>query len=62
MGDAHITHTTGPPPRVGGSKETRVNELAPAFTRQALHPAMHEKLLLRAAEVVEVGWPSVGRP
>jgi hypothetical protein len=33
-----------------------MNELAPEFTRQALHPAMHEKLLLRAAEVVAQGW------
>jgi hypothetical protein len=24
--------------------------------RQVLHPAMHQKLLVRAAELVELGW------
>jgi hypothetical protein len=33
-----------------------MNEFSPELTRQALHPAMHEKLLLRAAELVELGW------
>ena len=33
-----------------------MNEFSPELTRQALHPAMHEKLLVRAAELVELGW------
>ena len=33
-----------------------MNQAAPELTRQILHPAMHEKLLLRAAELVELGW------
>jgi hypothetical protein len=33
-----------------------MNELAPELTRQALHPAMHQKLLLRAAELITIGW------
>jgi hypothetical protein len=33
-----------------------MNELSPELTRQVLHPAMHEKLLLRAAEVIAQGW------
>ncbi len=33
-----------------------MNELSPERTRQALHPAMHEKILVRAAELVELGW------
>jgi hypothetical protein len=33
-----------------------MNELAPELTRQILHAAMHEKLLLRAAEVIAQGW------
>ena len=33
-----------------------MNELAPDFTQQVLHPAMHRKLLLRAAELVAMGW------
>jgi hypothetical protein len=31
-------------------------ERSPELTRQVLHPAMHEKLLLRAAELVTMGW------
>ncbi len=31
-------------------------ELAPELTRQVLHPEMHQKILLRAAEVVVLGW------
>jgi hypothetical protein len=33
-----------------------MNELSPELTRQALQSAMHQKLLLRAAELVELGW------
>ncbi len=33
-----------------------MNEVSPERTRQALHPAMHEKILVRAAELVELGW------
>src|SRR5712691_4805230 len=40
----------------GAPKEARMNQLSPELTRQVLHPAMHQKLLLRAAELVELGW------
>jgi hypothetical protein len=33
-----------------------MNEAAPELTRQILHPAMHQKILLHAAELVELGW------
>ena len=33
-----------------------MNELSPELTRKILQPAMHEKLLLRAAELVAIGW------
>ena len=33
-----------------------MNERTPEFTHQVLQPAMHEKLLLRAAELVAMGW------
>ncbi len=33
-----------------------MNQLSPELTRHVLHPAMHQKLLLRAAELVERGW------
>src|SRR5712664_1094464 len=33
-----------------------MNELAPDFTQQVLHPAMHRKILLRAAELVAMEW------
>jgi hypothetical protein len=33
-----------------------MNERAPEFTHHVLQPAMHEKLLLRAAELVAAGW------
>jgi hypothetical protein len=33
-----------------------MNELAPDLTQQVLQPAMHQKLLLRAAELVAMGW------
>jgi hypothetical protein len=33
-----------------------MNDLSPELTRQALHPAMHQKALLRAAELLEMGW------
>ena len=33
-----------------------MNERAPEFTHQVLQPAMHEKILLRAAELVALGW------
>ena len=33
-----------------------MNERAPDLTQQVLHPAMHEKILLRAAELVAMGW------
>jgi hypothetical protein len=33
-----------------------MNEFSPELTRQVLHPAMHQKLLLRAAEVIAQGW------
>jgi hypothetical protein len=31
-------------------------ERSPEPERQALHPAMHQKILLRVAEVVAMGW------
>jgi hypothetical protein len=33
-----------------------MNKLPPELTRTILHPAMHEKLLLRAEELVALGW------
>jgi hypothetical protein len=33
-----------------------MNKLSPELTRQVLEPAMHQKLLLRAAELVALGW------
>ncbi len=33
-----------------------MNERSPELTRQVLQPGMHQKLLLRAAELVELGW------
>ena len=33
-----------------------MNESSPELTRQVLHPAVHQKLLLRAAEVIAQGW------
>ena len=33
-----------------------MNERAPDLTQQVLQPAMHQKLLLRAAELVAMGW------
>jgi hypothetical protein len=33
-----------------------MNERTPEFTHQVLQPTMHEKLLLRAAELVAMGW------
>src|SRR5260370_35338762 len=36
--------------------EARMNELTPEFTHQVLQPTMHQKILLRAAELVAMGW------
>ena len=33
-----------------------MNERTPDLTQQVLQPAMHQKLLLRAAELVAMGW------
>jgi hypothetical protein len=33
-----------------------MNERTPEFTHQVLQPTMHQKILLRAAEVVALGW------
>jgi hypothetical protein len=33
-----------------------MNELGPKFTRDVLQPVVHQKILLRAAELVAVGW------
>jgi hypothetical protein len=33
-----------------------MNERSPELTRQVLQPGMHQKVLLRAAELVELGW------
>ena len=33
-----------------------MNERAPALTYHVLQPAMHEKILVRAAELVATGW------
>ena len=33
-----------------------MNESVVEFTEQVLHPAMHQKLLLRAADLVAMGW------
>jgi len=54
--------TTGPAnPEWGGPEEARINELSPELTCQVLLPAMHQKLLFRAAELVVQGWTR-GRP
>ena len=37
-------------------EKARMNERTPDLTQQVLHPAMHQKLLLRAAELVAMGW------
>ncbi len=50
---------TKPParhPRVGRSCGGEDDEQSPELTRQILHPAMHEKPLLRAAELVAMRW------
>jgi len=41
---------------VARPKEARMNELAPELRQQVLQPAMHQKILLRAAELVAMGW------
>src|SRR5258705_7940111 len=41
---------------VARPKEARMNELAPELTQQVLQPAMHQKILFRAAELVAMGW------
>jgi len=33
-----------------------MNERTPEFTHKVLQPAMHQKILLRAAELVAMGW------
>jgi hypothetical protein len=33
-----------------------MNKLSPELTQQVLQPAMHQKILLRAAELVAMGW------
>jgi hypothetical protein len=33
-----------------------MNKLSPELMRQVLHPATHQKLLLRAAELIALGW------
>src|SRR5258705_9984221 len=38
------------------SKEARMNERAPDLMQQVLHPEMNQKILLRAAELVAMGW------
>jgi len=38
-----------------------MNVISQELERQVLHPAMHQKILLRAAELVEQGWTR-GRP
>src|SRR5258708_31631021 len=43
-------------PAGGVPEEARMNERAPEFTHQVLQPTMHQKILLRAAEVVALGW------
>src|SRR5258707_12888543 len=37
-------------------KEARMNERAPDLMQQVLHPEMNQKILLRAAELVAMGW------
>jgi hypothetical protein len=37
-------------------KEARMNERAPELTQHVLQTAMHEKILLRAADLVAMGW------
>jgi hypothetical protein len=37
-------------------EEARMNERTPEFTHQVLQPGMHQKVLLRAAELVAMGW------
>src|SRR5260370_29075140 len=39
-----------------GPGEARMNELTPEFTHHVLQPTTHEKILLRAAELVAMGW------
>src|SRR5258708_19101012 len=41
----------------GGVPEgARMNERTPEFTHQVLQPTMHQKIFLRAAELVAMGW------
>ncbi len=54
MGDPRVrTKPSARQPSVG---RARMNKLSPELMRHVLHPAMHEKLLLRAVELVELGW------
>src|SRR5260370_5901769 len=38
-------------------EEARMNERTPEFMHQVPQPTMHQKILLRAAELVAMGWP-----
>jgi hypothetical protein len=54
--DADGRRATGQPAREPVSEEATMNELALECANQVVDPAMHEKILLRAAELVAMGW------
>jgi hypothetical protein len=54
--DADGRRATGQPAREPVPEEATMNELALECANQVVDPAMHEKILLRAAELVAMGW------
>ncbi len=54
--DADGRRATGQPAREPVPEEATMNELAVECANQVVDPAMHEKILLRAAELVAMGW------
>jgi len=62
LGDGRFTFAVGstnrPARDLGGGvpEEVRMNKRAPELTYHVLQPAMHEKILVRAAELVATGW------
>ncbi len=56
--DANRRWTNRPParePTGGVPEEAKINELSQQLMRQVLQPAMHQKLLIRVAELVAMG-------
>jgi hypothetical protein len=56
VGDPRVRPKPPAIPEWARLKEARMNKLSPELVRHVLRPAMHQKLLLRAAELVEQGW------